>query len=226
MQDWHVLATEIDARLEIIDFCLASNTYLEEHPNQSWFVAQIIHMLVQIDPSLRDVDKAMAMIDKLERNGHELDKTWRGMNSCKHKDYTDSPVRLESRRILQRKFISEQDFTDTVSVITQTVSKESKESRLVQSCQQTHSIISYFVLNLQCSSCTVRWYLIKDMYSVHIFISKVWYSSLVHHSNETLPCDICRARKSCLQDYRQGAPGSNKRPIRTFHQGDKGGRTQ
>lgn len=32
-------------------------------------------MLVQIDPSLRDVDKAMAMIDKLERNGHELDKT-------------------------------------------------------------------------------------------------------------------------------------------------------
>lgn len=67
-----ILATNPEGQLKIIDMALRENGYLYQHPHQRWTVAQIIHCLVQMDPAARDVGKAMAMLDELEREGDEL----------------------------------------------------------------------------------------------------------------------------------------------------------
>lgn len=70
----HNLATSEEQSKIIFCSLAGDNEYLDWNHVQCWLVTRIIHSLVQVNPSLRDVEKAMRLVNELERSEDEQNK--------------------------------------------------------------------------------------------------------------------------------------------------------
>lgn len=60
-----ILATKGE-QLDTIHHALCVNGFLKRHQAHCWVIARIVHSLVQVDPTLRDANAALKLLDDLE----------------------------------------------------------------------------------------------------------------------------------------------------------------